>query len=754
MGFLLFIAMVALYVGIVTSDGMPSLEQLENPRQNLATRIMSADGVVLDHFFIERRVSLSYDSIPKNFINALIATEDKKFWDHWGVHSGRVFNAFIKNLLPGNGREGASTITMQLARNLYLNFENSLNRKIREAVTAVQIERTYTKEEIIQLYANQVAFGRGAYGIQVASQVYFDKQPTNLTLSECALLVGMLKDPWARNPVSDFDRSLQRRNLVLKLMLDDGYISSSQYATAIEEPITVYSGDRIQAKMRSIFGIQTAPHFVEMIRQTLSHDDNMKQYDLYRDGLMIHTTLNTKIQKYANEAVEEHLNEFQAEFDAAWNWSRNSKLLSSLIAKAIKNRPEYKAGGPERRSQLERSLRSNVRFIDSVKNAATTIQCGLVVMDPATGAILAMVGASPKFMKENPDAKYSLNHAWQIRRQPGSSFKPFVYACALRNGMHPSSSVECGPFSYTLPSGEVWSPSGSCGGGGSRSLYSALAFSINTVAARLITRNTSPQEVIALARHMGIESPLRNVPALALGAGGEVSPLEMTSAFGTFVFNGMHSAPYAYSHIEDHLGTTLYDKKFNDNIEDALSKKVATQMVKMMQGVIDYGTASVIRRYFKGIDAGGKTGTTNDAADAWFVGFTPQLVCGVWVGFDDKRVTFDCVGAEGYGGRAAAPIWGRLMAKIYSDVSLPYTQKKFSMFGLEPREKEEIEKEDSMISTEIEGQMMEEGQAPPLNSPEPPQSDPSKQSPPKKPAPALPQLPKPKANKQTAAQIR
>lgn len=678
---LLAIAGLALYVKSVSSGGMPSLSQLENPRQNLATQVISADGELLDHFFFERRVALPFDSIPPNFINALIAIEDKTFWDHWGVHTTRIFNAAIKNLIARRVKEGASTITMQLARNLFLNRDNTLDRKIREAFTAIQIEKTYTKKEILEMYSNTVNFGRGAYGIQIAAHVYFDKPASELTLSECAFLAALLKAPEHYNGVNDQDKALQRRNLVLSLMREQKLVDEGQFFIALEEPINIFGKDPSTAgRTRRTSQRLLAPHFVEMIRQKLTKTNNLKEYDLYRDGLTIYTSINSRIQKYANEAVEEHLAEFQEHFNQSWSWSNNQKLLNDLLSKAIRNRADWKKADDRKRLQIETSLRSNGEFIDSVKNAATTVQAGCVVIDPGSGAVLAMVGASPKFMRENPEARYSLNHAAQIKRQPGSSFKPFVYSLALDNGMTPEDMIECGPFTYKLSTGEIWSPRGTsgCDDNGMVSLSAALRRSINTVAARLVTSVTTPSAVVDLAHRMGIESRLSAVPAISLGAGGEVSPYELTNSYCAFANNGLHIDPYYISRIEDKNGIVFGERKKFAVVKDALKKEIAHRMTAMMQGVIDGGTGWQVRNYFRGVEAAGKTGTTNDAADAWFIGYTPQLVAGVWVGFDDRRITFDCIGAEGYGGKAAAPVWGRLMAKIYSDAALPYKQTRFA----------------------------------------------------------------------------
>lgn len=661
------------YVYDISAYNLPSLDQLENPPKNYATQIFSSDGVLIDYLYIERRVPLPLDSIPKDFINALIATEDRKFYSHWGIHLERLVKAMIKNLLSFRLKEGGSTITMQLARNLYFNQDLTLNRKIREIITSIQIEKKFTKEEILEMYINTVPFGRGAYGLYIASRIYFDKHPMELTTSECAFLVGLLKAPEHYNAIVDYDKAIERRNLVLRLMYEIGFLTSVQYLEALNSPIKI-----AKAKFAEKYKQLVAPHFVEYVRKTLGSSGALGNYDLFRDGLTIHSTLNSRIQRYAKEAVEEHLREYQRIFNQSWNWKTKSKLLSKLIEEAIKKNPEYVNSHPEQKDKVAERLRKDNHFLDSLKNALTTIQVGVVVLDIQTGEILAMVGASPKFINENLFAKHSLNHATQIRRQPGSAFKPFVYTAAFEDSLDPNSLIECGPYTYRSPfTGEIWTPQGfgNCNEGERTTLFEALAKSINSVAARLITQYTSPSRVIDVAHRMGIESPLVPVPALALGAGGEVSPLEMTVAFATFANDGVCRRAKAVRYVEDNNGNIIVDLQKTQEVKDAISPRIAQLIIKMLQGVIDFGTGYEVRRYFGNCDAAGKTGTTNDFADAWFVGFTPQICAGIWVGFDDRRITF--TGGYGYAAKAAAPIWGKLMAKIYSDPLLPYKQRKF-----------------------------------------------------------------------------
>jgi penicillin-binding protein 1A len=640
------------------ASGLPSLEDLENPHPDLSTKIISADGIQLDQFYVHNRTYIPYDSIPHAFFDALIATEDQAFYDHWGVHIERILKAMVKNVLSMNlTKEGASTITQQLARNLYLTQEVTMSRKIREQLTAVQIERAYTKNEILELYANTVYFGRGAYGIQVAAEIFYGKRPQDLTVDECAYLVGMLKAPENYDAGMHPDRAIQRRNTVLGLMQDVGFISGTEFGKAIAKPIAL-------VKRKRRFGV--AGHFVEAVRLTLARNPALQRYNLYRDGLVIHTTIDSRIQKYANEAVREHLNEFQPMFDKVWSWRGKEKLLQSIVDRAARESDNYReAVGTAQKERVLQTLVTDPAFIDSVKRSSTEIECGFVAIEPRTGYVRAMVGGV------DATAGRGLNHVMQIRRQPGSAFKPIVYASALQSGMKPNSGISAAPVVYRLPSGEVWAPKGG-GGGGWMTLRNALKFSVNSVAARLITEKTSPAKVVRLAKEMGIKSPIPEYPSIALGSA-EVTPLELVSAYCVFPNDGLYVEPTLVTKIEDRWGHVIF--KAAPEMHEAMSPVIAQEMVDMMRGVVDGGTASSVRRWFN-YPAAGKTGTTQNFADAWFIGYTPELTAGAWIGFDDHRIRF--TGWYGQGGKAAAPIWGRFMAKVYADDRLPYDKGDFT----------------------------------------------------------------------------
>ncbi len=661
------IAVFVLIAGwmIYLSQTLPSLSELENPRLEEATKIYSDNGEVIDKFYLKNRTRITFESLPQDLINALVATEDRKFFDHWGVDLKRLFQAMIKNVISFNlKKEGASTITQQLAGNLYLNRrEATLSRKIREAMTAVQIEKTYTKQEILAYYFNTVYFGKGAYGIEAAAQTYFNKNVKDLNLNECATLIGLLKSPANYDPVENPDNAKTRRNIVLNAMYDCDFIKKETLATLSEEPI------KISYKVTNDRDESAYSDFTEYVRQILQQKAEKYGFDLYRDGLKVYTTLDTRMQKHAEDAVADQLKPFQKSFNGYWNWKNNKDILASNIDKYIKQSEAYKKCKTDaEKKQVYDSMKNNKEFQDSVKELATRIQVALVSLDVKTGYIKAMVGSNP-FSR----VKYGLNHATQIKRQPGSSFKPFVYATAVNQGYSPGYMISNDPVSVNID-GKMWTPKGG-GTGGMMSMREAIARSINVVAVRTAMTIAPIDKVINLAHDMGIKSPLPNVLSLSLGAG-EVTPLEMANAFETFANNGMWVEPIAILRIEDRNGKVIEDFTTTTNHKEVLSEGTAYIMTDMMQDVIENGTAASIRQFFHR-PAAGKTGTSQNYTDAWFVGYTPKFVNAVWLGFDDARINFG--GSYGQGGRAAAPIWGRYMKYVYEDPDFDFPMEYFYM---------------------------------------------------------------------------
>ncbi len=665
----LVLATVFIIYGIYLVSGLPSLEQLENPRPELATKVYSADGEILDHFYIKNRTSITLNQLPKGLVDALIATEDKNFYEHWGVDLPRFMRAMVKNLLLFRLREGASTITQQLARNLYeLKGANEsvfgkMTRKIREFITAVQIEHNYTKEEILEMYLSVAFFGRSAYGIASASQVYFGKQnPADLTLSESALLIGLLKGPGAFDPFRHAQKALNRRNTVIDQMVKYDYITKDEGEEAKNEQL------HFQSAEESATGI--APHFVEWVRQQLLEKAERYGFDIYRDGLSVYTTLDSRMQRYANRAVEEHLSEMQPMVTKQWNWKEHGKELEQVLTTAIRNSDAYRdAGSSHERDSIVRALRKNPKFIDSVKTAALHIEVGFVVVDHHNGNIVAMVGGS-----NFRNFKYGLNHVTQIRRQPGSAFKPFVYTVAIDNGYPPCFELLNQPVTLVLANGKRWAPENfDHTFGGKSTLRNGITYSINLVAIRAIMEIAPVKQVIDYAHRMGIKSELPPYESLAIGTG-EVQPLEITAAYGVFPNEGVYVEPTSILRIEDKDGNVIEE---NQPVrKEVLSPETAYIMTNMMEDNVNIGTGVGIRaRYHFYGPAAGKTGTTQDYGDAWFVGFTPHLTAGTWVGFDDKSIHFTT--ADGQGGRAAAPIWALFMKYVYADRSIGLSPESF-----------------------------------------------------------------------------
>lgn len=647
--------LLGIFIAIIYS-GLPSLEELENPKPQLASKVFSADGELLGQYFIENRIEIQINKLPDHLVKALIATEDRKFYNHWGVDVTRFIKAMVKNLFSLSLSEGASTLTQQLARNLYelkVTRESQLDkaiRKIREWITAIQIEKNFTKNEIIELYFNVSYFGRSAYGIEAASRVYFNKSSSELTLPESALLVALLKSPRDYDPVNKYDNAIKRRNLVMYNMVSTGFLDRTEYDKLKQEPIVLASEK--PSVMRTI-----APHYMEYVRLQMSELADKYGYDLYRDGLNIYTSIDSRMQKIANEVAAKHIEEYQKLFEKNWSWNNNKELLASLIDEAIRKSNEYRnEESKDKKAAIYNRLKKDEAFIDSVKFVATRVEVGFVVIDPFTGEIKAMVGGT------NQEFGRGLNHVSGIRRQPGSSFKPIIYATAMENGYYPSYTILNQKFDYN-----GWSPSNSNNEySGYETMRYALANSLNVITGRMtISEIAPPKQVVKIAQRMGITSTIDPYPAIALGTS-EVTPLELTSAFGTFVNKGIHVEPISILKIEDKNGILV--DQFVPEYVQSISPETASIMESMMQDVVDYGTGAGVRRYYQ-YPAAGKTGTTQNFSDAWFVGYTPEIVAGCWVGFDDHRVKF--TDWYGQGARAALPIWAMFMEDAYKEIKIP-----------------------------------------------------------------------------------
>ncbi len=628
--------------------GLPSLAQLESPHPEIATRIISTDGEPIDQYFVKNRTNIHLRNVPPFLIKALLATEDRDFFHHWGIDLWGNVRAIGTDILSLHAKQGASTITQQLARNLYLTQEKSVLRKLREAITAVEIERNHTKNEILEMYLNVTYFGRGTYGIEAASQAYFGRDVNRLTPAQSAYLVGILKGPENYDPEDDYDFAIARRNTVIENTVNAGYTRRQDAERLKKETL----------KVKPYVGYQgIAPHFAEMVRQQLQKMPELAGYDIYRDGLIVYTTLNAAMQRAANRAVLEHIGDYQKNVvNKGWNWAKHKAVLDSALAKAIRNNSEYRAVSSDAdRAKVAAALKANKDFVDSVKDEELVLQAGLVAIDQSTGQIVAMVGSS-----NYKEVRYGLNHATQIQRQPGSSFKPIVYASAFEHGSTPESSVSNEPITIRS-GGQNWSPHNFAGEyeGGTVSIRHAIEQSLNLSAVHAIQELTSAADVVSLAKRLGIRSNVPPYPSIALGTA-EVSPLDLTSAYSVFANEGVRAAPYSIIRVEDKSGKVLFERK--PTFESVLDPRICRELTSALQGVILRGTATRVLNYFR-YPAAGKTGTTQNYADAWFMGYTPQYTAGVWVGFDDKRITFNS--SNGQGGRAAAPIWGKFMKYAY-----------------------------------------------------------------------------------------
>ncbi|RMI27516.1 MAG: PBP1A family penicillin-binding protein [Calditrichaeota bacterium] len=603
---------------IILIRGMPDLTELENVNPAQVTRIYSADGKVIHELFKLNRIWIPYDSIPEHVIQAALATEDREFFDHWGVNLKRVPRAMLVNLLSLRFKQGFSTITMQVARNLYvrkIGFDKSIFRKLREIFTAIQIERTYSKKEILEMYLNLAFFGRSAYGIESAAQRYFNKSARDLTVEEGAFLIGLLKGPGDYSPTRHPERALRRRNLVMHNMLVCNYLDRATYDSLKQLPIAVtrYTG-------RS----SVAPYFTEYVRQKLNALQDSLGVNIYEDGLKVYTTLNTVYQAAMDSAIARQMPAIQ------------EKVTQHLLKWKEEN-----------------------HVPDSVFAEKSQVQIAMVALDHRTGHILGMVGG-------RDFEKSKFNRAVQARRQPGSTFKAFLYTAAIDNGYTPVDRLLNQPIVINQPDGTRWTPENfERKYGGLTTLRTALAKSINLIAARLILE-VGPQQVVEYARRLGIKSPLRPYPSLAMGSS-DVTLLEMVSAFGVFANQGIRVEPVAITRIEDRNGNVIYRKR--PHRTEALSRATAYIITTMLEDVVNRGTGGSIRWRFNWyVPAAGKTGTTNDYSDAWFIGFTPYVTAGVWVGLDDHSLK---LGRIGTGSRAALPFWADFMKTVYDSLKIP-----------------------------------------------------------------------------------
>ena len=710
---------------------IPSFKELENPENNLATQIIAQDGETLATFHIENRTYVTYEELSPNLVHAAVATEDARFYKHSGIDFKGLARVLFKTiLLRRSNQGGGSTITQQLAKTLYPRME--IGRKVpgiyhmkmvwiklKEWITAVKLERDYTKDEIMTMYLNSIFFGSSAYGVRSAAETFFGKHPSDLTVEESAMLVGMVNKPTRYNPALNPDKALVRRNFVIGQMEKAGYIDKAQRDSIREIPITLNYEIQDHNAGR-------APYFRDMIRRVMTAkkprrsdykvredytadslawandelygwlEKNTKTdgtpYDLDRDGLRIYTTINYKMQKYAEEAVAERIKELQADFMKDLKYKTNAPF-SNDIDQATRDRLMNQARRWSDRwrllkkdglsdSQIQKTFSvpvkmrvfayNNKGYIDttmtpddSIKYYKSMLRTAFVAMEPGTGHVKAYVGG--------PDYRYfKYDNVRQGKRQVGSTIKPFLYTLAMQEGMTPCDKVVDLPQTFEIPGGTTWTPRSTDSEkwiGKTVTLKWGLTNSSNNISAYLM-KQFGPEAMADMMRRMGIQSHIDEVPALCVGPA-DISLWEMVAAYNTFPSRGVFVSPLFVTRIEDSQGNVI--SEFANRKREAIGENTAYLMVNLMEGVVQGGTASRLRyRYNLMGEIAGKTGTTNDNSDGWFIGYTPTLVAGVWTGAEDRQIHFQS-GTLGQGANMSLPTWGIFMKKVLADGTLGIT---------------------------------------------------------------------------------
>ena len=727
-----FTAPIVLVVGLLALvwafADIPSFEELENPDSKLATQVIAEDGEILTTFHIENRSFVTYEELSPNLVNAAVATEDARFYNHSGIDFRALARVAFKTLLGGNsGQGGGSTITQQLAKTLYPRQDVSSKIpgmssvkmvwiKLKEWITAVKLERNYTKNEIMNMYMNQVFFGSNAYGIKAASHTFFGKGPLELTVEESATLVGMVNKPTRYNPALNPDKSLVRRNFVISQMEKAGFLTKAERDSIQQIPITL--SYQVQDHNAGV-----GPYFRDMLRRTMNakkpkkssyaqHEDyvvdsllwaddalygwlnkNKKAdgtpYNLDKDGLRIYTTINYKMQKYAEEAVAEHLGkDLQKSFWRDLRWKTNKpfsndipkETIDQLMKQARRWSDRYRImknnGASE--ADIRKSFDEPVKMRlfswnkkgyvdtvmtpnDSIKYYKSHLRAAFMAIEPNTGHVKAYVGG--------PNYRYfKYDNVRQGKRQVGSTIKPFLYTLAMQEGMSPCDKVVNVPQTFIVGD-TTWTPKSTDKDewiGQTVTLKWGLTKSSNNISAYLM-KQYGPNAMVEMMRKMGVGSYLDPVYPLCVGSA-DISVYEMVAAYNTFPSKGVYVSPIFVTRIEDSMGNVLGE--FNNQKREAVSEYTAYLMANLMQGVVNSGTGVRLRAKYglKG-EIAGKTGTTNDQSDGWFIGYTPSLTAGVWVGAEDRQVHFESLSLGG-GSNMALPIWGIFMQKVMKDRSL------------------------------------------------------------------------------------
>ena len=684
-GVLFLILVIFLAAKGYIGEELPSFEDLENPQSNLASEVVSSDLAVIGKYYIQNRTNIHYSELSPNVINALKATEDIRFEKHSGVD----LRGLLRVVFRAGSAGGGSTLTQQLAKNLFHSKPNSklqrVIQKVQEWVISVELERRYTKDEILAMYLNTVEFSSNAFGIKSATQTYFAKTPDKLSIPEAAVLVGMLQAPTKFNPARNPKNSLARRNIVLSQMNKYNFINNHEFDSLKALPIKL----NFQVDDHN-FGLAT--YFREELRGELlswckEHVNNAtgKPYNLYTDGLKIYTTINSKMQRYAEEAMKEHMTELQKKFNEHWKTKEPWEGHPEIIKDGMKRTDRYISMKADNASdkEIDKAFKEKVAMtiftwngevdtvlspLDSLKYYKKFLQAGFMSMDPISGYVKAWVGGD--------DYRYfKYDHVKAGRRQVGSTFKPFLYTLAMQEGYSPCYRIPNVRVTFDLPTGEQWSPENADGKyGGMLTLKQGLAESVNCISAYLM-KQFGPQAMIDIARRMGITSPIDAVPSICLGTP-DVSVYEMVGAYSTFANKGVWTQPTYLLRIEDKNGNILQD--FVPRKVEAINEETAYLMLSLMQGVVQFGTGARLRGQYKLTNPiAGKTGTTQNQSDGWFMGLTPDLVSGCWVGAEDRIVHFRSLDL-GQGARTALPIWALYMQKIYADKGINLSKRDFT----------------------------------------------------------------------------
>ncbi|MFD2246009.1 penicillin-binding protein 1A [Pontibacter ruber] len=704
-----FIAVVGYLVSVEYNlfylfGSSPSLDKLENPRSDQASELYTADGKLIGKYFKENRSPVGYKEMSPMLIKALVATEDIRFYEHSGIDPAAIFAAFYDNL-RGQGR-GGSTITQQLAKNLYktrtddskgaLGHIPGLNviiAKTKEWLTAIKLEQRYTKEEILAMYLNTVDFGSNSFGIKVAAKTFFNTSPEKLKTEQAAILVGLLKAPTYYSPKFNPENATRRRNTVLAQMAKYNYLPQAQADSLSKLPLVLqYSVESHYDGPATYFRGAVADYLKEWCKEN--------GYDLYRDGLKVYTTIDSRMQAHAEEAMEKHMRTLQRRFNSHWQgknpWvDESNKEIPGFIEETIKRTDYYqrlkKRFGNDQAAinrELNRpremkvftwdndSLEKKVTMspMDSLRYYKRFLHGGMMTMDPFTGHIKAWVGGiNFKYFK--------YDHVKQARRQPGSTFKPFVYVAAIDNGYSPCDKivdqritinyVEKGEKKSWSPTNADWQYTGA-----PMTLRRGMGKSVNSVTAKL-TEQIGWETVVKYAKRLGIKTPLQSVPSIGLGPS-DVTIFDMVGAYSTFPNHGFYTDPMFITRIEDRNGNLIH--QFTPKQKKVLSEETAFLMMHMLKGGIEEpgGTSQALWEYdlWKGNEIGGKTGTTSNHSDGWFMGVTKDLVTGVWVGGEDRSIHFR-TSSMGEGSKTALPVFGLYMERIYKDKELGYTMGRF-----------------------------------------------------------------------------